>query len=61
MPVTGKELIGEPLRAGFAVKRISGSHFVLVRDEVVVVVPCHNSDLPKGTEMSIRKKTGVYR
>ena len=54
MPVTGKELIGELLRAGFAVKRISGSHFVLV-------VPCHNSDLPKGTEMSIRKKTGVYR
>ena len=38
MPVTGKELIGELLRAGFAVKRISGSHFVLVRDEVVVVV-----------------------
>ena len=43
MPITGKELIRELLGAGFAVKRVSGSHFVLERDEVVV--PCHDSDL----------------
>ena len=54
-------LIRELVRAGFVVRRISGSHFVLVKEGLVVVVPNHNKDLPKGTEMAIRKKTGVYR
>lgn len=61
MPVSGKMPIRELVRAVFVVRRISGSHFVLVRGDLVVVVPNHNRDLPTGTEMAIRKKTGVYR
>lgn len=61
MPVSGKMLIRELVRAGFVVRRISGSHFVLVKEDCVVVDLNHNRDLSKGTEMAIRKKTGVYR
>lgn len=61
MPVSGKELIRELKREGYMVKRISGSHCVLVRGAVTVVVPNHNDDLPKGTEMAIRKIAGVMK
>ena len=61
MPVSGKMLIRELVRAWFVIRRISGSHFVLIKEGLMLVVPNHNRDLPKGTEMAIRKKTGVYR
>lgn len=55
MPVSGKELIRELRKAGYEVKRITDN------GKISVVVPSHSSDLPKGTEMAIRKRTGVYR
>lgn len=61
MPVSGKELIRELRKAGYEVKRITGSHYVMDNGKISVVVPNHSSDLPKGTEMATRKRTGVYR
>lgn len=60
MPVSGKELIRELRKAGYEVKRITGSHYVMDNGKISVVSN-HSSDLPKETEMAIRKRTGVYR
>ena len=47
MPVSGKELIRELRKAGYEVKRITGSHYVMDNGKITVVVPNHSSDLPK--------------
>lgn len=52
MSVSGKELIKELKKAGFCIVRSRGSHCILKKNEIVVVVPNHS------IELSIRKKTG---
>lgn len=61
MSVSGKELIKELKKAGFCIVRSRRSHCILKKNEIVVVVPNHSIDLSKGLELSIRKKTGVYK
>ena len=61
MPTSGKKLIKELKQAGFTVDRISGSHYLMRKDGITVTVPNHTNDLPIGTEMAIRKLTGVKR
>ena len=42
--------------------RIRGSHHIMQSGDMEVSVPVHaNRSLPKGTERSILKKTGVRR
>lgn len=61
MPVSGRELIRELEQAGYIVKRINGSHYVMAKGRSIVIVPNHRTDLPRGTEMAIRKLTGVRK
>lgn len=48
-------------RAGFFIRRVSGSHYILKNSKnpkLRVVVPFHNRDLKKGTLQSIVKQAG---
>jgi predicted RNA binding protein YcfA (HicA-like mRNA interferase family) len=55
----GKELVKLLKRAGWKLDRINGSHHIMEKEGKIVSVPVHNRDLPKGTLVSILKKTGV--
>ncbi len=45
-------------RAGFRIRRITGSHHILKKDNRIVTVPYHNQDLKRGTLSSIIKQSG---
>ena len=56
-----KEVIRALERAGFFVRRISGSHYILKHQTKVtlrVTVPFHSRDLKRGTLQSIVKQAG---
>lgn len=48
-------------RAGFYVDHISGSHYILYKDDrhVPVSIPRHNRDVKIGTLKSILKQSGI--
>ena len=60
--VSGKRVVDALLRAGFAVRRISGSHYLLANPNHparAVTVPVHgNKDLKPGTLRSIIRQAG---
>ncbi len=45
-------------RNGFAVDHITGSHYVLLKGKIRVIVPYHNRDLKPGTMASIIAQAG---
>ena len=58
--LTGKKVISILPGMGFSVERIIGSHHVLVKGDLTVVVPVNgNKDLPKGTLMAILKQAEI--
>jgi predicted RNA binding protein YcfA (HicA-like mRNA interferase family) len=61
MPTKRKDLIAELEKSGWQLDRIRGSHHILKKGGRTVTIPCHNSDLPKGTEAALRKATGVQK
>ncbi len=63
MPTSGKKLLRAALKEGWRKDRQTGSHVIVVKEgHKPVSIPLHaNEDLPKGTEMSIRKKLGLKR
>ena len=47
-------------KLGWTIDRIEGSHHIMVKNEVFIVVPVHaNKDLKTGTLDSIKKKAGL--
>ena len=47
-------------KLGWAIDRIDGSHHIMFKDGVFVVVPVHaNKDMKTGTLDSIKKKAGL--
>ena len=46
---------------GFVLDRIKGSHHIYINriKKVMIVVPFHKKDLPKGTAHSILKQAGI--
>jgi predicted RNA binding protein YcfA (HicA-like mRNA interferase family) len=59
LPVlTSKEVIKALERSGFYIRRITGSHYILKKDNRIVTVPYHNQDLKRGTLSSIIKQSG---
>lgn len=59
--VRPKQVIRALERAGFFVRRTSGSHYILkhaAKPTLHVVVPFHNHDLKRGTLQSIIKQSG---
>jgi predicted RNA binding protein YcfA (HicA-like mRNA interferase family) len=59
--VSGKELVKVLQKSGWTINRISGSHFIMVKEgKRSVPVPVHgNKDMPKGTLSAIMKQTGL--
>lgn len=60
MPYKAKEVLKRLQRAGFEVRRQSGSHIVLRHgDGRQTYVAMHNRDVPEGTFRSILKQAGL--
>lgn len=58
--MSGKELVKLMEQNGWRVKRIEGSHHIMVKGNQTEVVPVHgNKDIPKGLLNSIKKRTGL--
>lgn len=58
--MNGKQVISKLKEAGFAVVRIEGSHYRLVKDGKKTSVPVHGTkDLKPGTLASIERQSGV--
>ena len=59
MPYKAREVLAKLQRAGFVVKRQSGSHVVLRHsDGRQTYVAMHTGDIPHGTLRSILKQSG---
>lgn len=60
MPFKAKEVLRRLKRAGFEIRRQSGSHVVLRHaDGRQTYVPMHTGDVPSGTFRSILKQSGM--
>ena len=60
MPYRAKDVLARLKKAGFEVRRQSGSHVVLKHlDGRQTYVPMHTGDVPNGTFRSILKQAGL--
>jgi len=60
MPYKAREVLGKLQRAGFVIKRQSGSHVVLRHpDGRQTYVAMHTSDVPTGTFRAILRQSGL--
>ncbi|MEE4356017.1 MAG: type II toxin-antitoxin system HicA family toxin [Desulfococcaceae bacterium] len=60
MPFRAREVAAKLCRAGFEIKRQSGSHMVLRHpDGRQTYVPFHTGDVPEGTLRSILKQANM--
>ena len=60
MPYKAREVLARLQRAGFLIRRQSGSHIVLRHpDGRQTYVAMHTSDIPVGTFRAILKQTGL--
>jgi predicted RNA binding protein YcfA (HicA-like mRNA interferase family) len=60
MPFKAHEVLAKLQRAGFEIRRQSGSHVVLRHpDGRQTYVPIHTKDVPEGTLRSILKQAGL--
>jgi len=60
--VSGKTLCKVVERQGWELKRVTGSHYIYIKQgsEVILSIPVHgNRDLPTGTLKSIMKDAGL--
>ena len=54
-----KEVLRILQKQGFTIKRQSGTHVILRKENKTVVVPVHREIMPIGTLKSIEKQSGV--
>lgn len=60
MPYTAKEVLNKLLKAGFIIKRQSGSHIILRHyDGRQTYVAMHTKDIPEGTFRKILKQSQI--
>ena len=59
MPMTSKQMISLLQSHDFEAVRQKGSHVIMKRNDITVVVPLHNKDLGKGLENKILKDAGL--
>lgn len=60
MPYTAKEVLNKLLKAGFIIKRQSGSHIILRHnDGRQTYVAMHTKDIPEGTFRKILKQAQI--
>ncbi len=62
MPLSGKDIVKQLKKQGWALDRINGSHHIMVKGSKTVTVPVHgNRSLGKGLEAKILKQTGLKK
>lgn len=54
-----REVLAALLKAGFVEYRQSGSHKVLVKGELQVILPMHSKDMKKGTLHRVIQDAGL--
>lgn len=57
--IKSKEVLKILQKQGFEIKRQSGTHVILRKENKTVVVPIHREVMPIGTLKSIEKQSGV--
>jgi len=57
--IKSKEVVKILQRNGFEIKRQTGTHVILKKNEKIVVVPVHREIMPIGTLKSIEKQAGL--
>jgi predicted RNA binding protein YcfA (HicA-like mRNA interferase family) len=57
--MTSKELLKILKKEGWEKVRVTGSHYIMAKEEKRLPVPYHNKDLKKGTLHSIMKGAGL--
>ena len=57
--IKSKEVLRILQKQGFDIKRQSGTHVILRKENKTVVVPVHREIMPIGTLKSIEKQSGV--
>jgi len=57
--IKSKEVIKILQKQGFVIKRQSGTHLIMKREDKVVVVPIHKEIIPIGTLKSIEKQADI--
>ena len=57
--VKPKMVIRALQRKGFVIDHTTGSHYILIRERLRVVIPFHNRDLKRGTLASIIAQAGL--
>jgi len=58
--MNGKDMVKRLKKLGWIIDRIEGSHHIMFKDGVSIVVPVHGiKDLKPGTLNSIEKKAGL--
>ena len=55
MPISGKDMVQEFIKAGWIEKSQKGSHVKMEKNGKTVIIPMHK-ELKTGTEHSMRKK-----
>jgi len=58
LPVSGKQMVKVFRKIGFQVDRQRGSHIVMSRDDIILVIPNHKT-VAKGTERELIKDAGL--
>ena len=60
MVLTGMELVKQLMKGGWTVDRISGSHYIMVKDSKTISVPVHSGKaLPTGLLNKLLKQAGL--
>lgn len=60
MTMSGKELVSLLLKNGWTLDRVSGSHYILRKDDQTLSIPVHgNQALKPGLLNAILKKAGL--
>ncbi len=57
--IKSKEVLRILKKQGFEIKRQSGTHIILRKENKTVVVPVHHEIIPIGTLKSIEKQSGI--
>ena len=58
LPVSGKQMVKVFHKIGFQVERQRGSHIVMSKSEIILVIPNHDT-VAKGTERELIKDAGL--
>ncbi len=58
LPVSAKQMVKVFKKIGFQIDRQTGSHIVMSKEDIILVIPYH-STVAKGTERELIKDAGL--